>query len=67
MSSGHSFHLNVFIKSVCQFTGWSELEGSMGEDRLCCSVHTRAVVSQHKAFSGKICIASYNGHSMPLL
>lgn len=40
MTSGHSLHLNIFIKNICQFTGWSELEDSKSEDRSCCIVHT---------------------------
>lgn len=35
MTPEHSFSLNVFIKSICQFMDWSELEESVGADRSC--------------------------------
>lgn len=67
MSSEHSFRLNVFIiKSIYLFTGWSALEDSVVEDCSCSKACTRAVVSQHRALSGKTRINPHNVPSMPL-
>lgn len=64
ISSGHSFE--CFIKSICQFTGWSELEDSLGEDRLYCNKHQSCgVIGQ--SIQRQNSINPHNDHSKPLL